>query len=171
MHEDDGGAVLGDDLGHLFAESFFIFVGESFFRLDISSGGDVVDDLRAFFKRCGGDRRAVRVDGDRRVDCAAERLHDGNHAAQLFRLFDRIRAGARAFAPDVENRGPVAQRLLSRVDDRVKIDFERAVLRFAEPTAVGKTVGGDVEDRHYYRLCVVERRCAQTPGRKSTTHR
>lgn len=119
MRQNDGGAFSADDVGHFLRKLSFVFVGETVLRRDVTPGAYVVYDLGACVERGFGDRRTVRVDGNRNGNRVGKSLYDGNNASDLLRFADRFRSGPRAFAADVEDRRAVSNKLFRLLDDGV----------------------------------------------------
>ena len=140
VHQAALGAALGEQTDHL--------------RI-AAQGGDVVDDAGAGAQgrpRHGG---LGGVDRDPRAarQFAGESLHDGQHAAQLLGLGDRLGSRSRGFTADVEDLGALFGELQAVGECGPGVE---------EQPPVGERVGGHVEDPHQ-----AERRARGAPlGRR-----
>jgi hypothetical protein len=123
VHQHDGGASLGDHGAER--------------RVELEAA-DVVDEGRAACDSLTRNGRLVGVDADDRAG-RREPLDDRQHAPQLLVVVQRVRAGARGLAADVQDVGAI-------------LDHPQAVVHgpfgiVAEAT-VRKRVGRHVDDAH-----------------------
>ena len=72
-------------------------------RVVVAVRRHIVDDARARLQRGAGNGGLHRVNRNRNFDLRRKFFDDGNHPAQFFLFADRLRAGPRGFAADVQN--------------------------------------------------------------------
>lgn len=129
VHEDDAAGVLSAEVAHA----------------GIGQAADVVHDVGAGLQGGGGDGGVAGVDGDAGGGVLrSDGGNDGEDAAHFLILGHRGGAGTGGFAADVDDVGSLLQHALGVCQG----GGGGAVL-----PAVGKGVGGDVEDAHDGALC------------------
>src|SRR6185503_11867805 len=116
-------------------------------------GRDVIDQVDAGLSGAAHDLRLAGIDGEPRTCAWREGLDDGADTAPFLLEIDRVGAGPRRFPADVENVGALRLELQRMRDGRVACEVA---------PAVGKAVGGDVDNAHDARAIEREagNRCA-----------
>ena len=150
------GGDEGGDGEDTFSTSFDTGGGTMHLNQSLGTSAKAPNDAPDF----GG---AIGVDGEGNVDSSDERAYDGNDAAQLLGLVDRLAARSRALAADVENRGALTNGVLCGVDDRVEVGRKLALATVGKASAVGKAIRGRVEDRHNRRAFATQDAGLQSP--------
>src|SRR5690606_13093355 len=125
VHGNDRDAIESGDIGHFGGAEKTV---------------DIVYDGRAGLDGLIGNQGLVGIDGDGDVHAGGdERVDDGHDAVELFLDADGFGAGAGAFTTDIDDVGAFGDHRAGMSDGAV----EKVVM-----AAIGKTVGGNVEDAH-----------------------